>query len=271
MDATNWANIIIATISNITSVVLAIIAYRSSIDVIKTRELVKKKNPEQPDVNAKIPSLGFKSFITSLIWFFVLVLVGVTIFIIWNSNQYKFKSLWAFNQDAQAWLSEQPTTNKPEEAKTSVDWDSASQALRASFDFTDVPNPLPRDTEPRATFYVKPGNSDLSGFQTLQFDITNRSNHNLKVTVSISNSDCWYESGEFTPVSKNSEKATFKFNLRAYIFKTCKTSDQYAYPPVAFDQVWRLDIIISTDERPWRNVNGDVLIDNIQLTDPVTP
>ena len=87
---------------------------------------------------------------------------------------------------------------------------------------------------------------------------------------SVSNGDCWYEFGEDQSVAQMEEKI-LKFNLKADGYKTCKAFDRYAYPPVTFDQVWRFDIIISTDERPLTNVNGDVLIDTIQLTDPVTP
>lgn len=195
---------------------------------------------------------------------------GVLAWDIHKNNAKNERDIWTFNQNAQSWLSEQPTKDHPEYAATSVHWDSASQALRATFDFSNVPAQLPGDTEPRATFYVKSVNGNWGDFQTLRFKVENLSEHNLKVIFSVSNGDCWYEFGEDQSVAQMEEKI-LKFNLKADGYKTCKAFDRYAYPPVTFDQVWRFDIIISTDERPLTNVNGDVLIDTIQLTDPVTP
>jgi hypothetical protein len=209
----------------------------------------------------------------SLTGFFIGLFVGIASVMAWDihkNNSKNERDLWTFDQNAQSWLSEQPTKEKPEDAVSSVEWDSISQALRATFDFANVPNPLPGDVEPRATFYVKGINGNWSGFQGLQFTVENLSKHDLKAIFSISNGSCWYEFGADQNIAKM-EKKILKFNLKADHYKTCKAYDYYGYPPVAFDQVWRFDIIIGTNENPWKDVNGDVLIDNIQLTDPVTP
>lgn len=205
--------------------------------------------------------------------FLIGLFVGVASVMVWDIHKINSKNerdLWTFNQNAQSWLSQQPIKDHPEYAIASVNWDSASQALRATFDFAKIPAQLPGDIEPRATYFVKGVNGNWSSFQTLQFKVENLSEHNLKVIFSVSNGDCWYEFGEDQSVAKLEEKI-LKFNLKADSYKTCKANDRYAYPPVSFDQVWRFDVIIGTDERPWKIVNGDILIDNIQLTDPVTP
>lgn len=181
-------------------------------------------------------------------------------------------SLWTFDQNSQNWQPEKFSDLKPASAATGVDW--TEESLQGDFDFSNVkPENLSGDMEPRATFFIDPVQvRDWSEFQTLTFEVDNRSTHDLEAFFTISNitngSNCWYEFGESQPVPRG-QKSSLRFDLTKQSYKTCFFSEDDNQPPATFSQVWRFDIIFGTPEDPWDEVRGFVLIDNIKLTDRV--
>jgi endo-1,4-beta-mannosidase len=170
-----------------------------------------------------------------------------------------------FEDGIEGWYAARAGTNRwgPNEVavdvRLSTDAAVGSGALRCNFDFN-----LTDTLDPRATcFLAELPVQDWTEYNALRFKAKSLvdAGYNLRAFIALATREdsCWNELGDFQMLS--SDYQTFTFDLDRPLYKTCQSDESYDQVLLGKDQVVRLHLIFTTEQKP----SGAVVVDEIWL------